>query len=157
MSLELPVCSRRRSRRARRWATSIAGGLGALAMVAFVVPAAFGLSRYTVTDDAMGGTMHRGAAVFAKSLPVADLEIGDVITYPSPGPGGVLVTRRIADIRAGVIWTRSDSTGVVDPWTVTLERSTQARAVVSIPYAGYAYDAIDGGARRLWRTVSGLH
>ena len=39
-----------------------------------------------MTDDAMSGTMGRGSAVFTKPLPVADLEIGDVITYPVPTP-----------------------------------------------------------------------
>lgn len=154
MSLELTVCSRRRS---RRWIFNVAGGLLALLVLAFVLPPAFGLSRCTVSDDAMSGTMERGSAVFSKSLPVADLEIGDVITYPSPSTSGPeLVTRRIAGIEAGVIWTRSDSTGALDPWTLTPEQSTQARAVADVPYVGYAYDAVSGSARVLWRSVSEL-
>lgn len=152
-SLELTVCPRRRS---RRWLLHAASGVLAFLVLAFALPPAFGLSPYTVTDDAMSGTMGRGSVVFAESLPVADLEIGDVVIYPHPGKSGELITRRIAAIEAGVIWTRSDSTGALDPWTLTLDQATQARAVASIPYAGYAYDALASGSRLLRRTVSWL-
>jgi signal peptidase len=151
-SLELTVRSRRRS---RRWMLNAAGGVLAFLVLAFVLPPAFGLSHHTVTDDAMSGTMGRGSVVFAKSLPVADLEIGDVIIYRHP-KSGELITRRIAAIDAGMTWTRSDSTGALDPWTLTLDQATQARAVADIPYAGYAYDAVASGARLLRWTVSWL-
>ena len=152
-SLELTVCSRRRS---RRWLRRAAGGVLALLVLAFVLPPAFGLSHSTVTDDAMSGTIERGSVVFAKARPVADLEIGDVITYPHPAKPGELVTRRIAAIDAGMIWTSSDSTGALDPWTLPLDQATQALAVIDIPYAGYVYDALTGGARRLWQVLSEL-
>jgi signal peptidase I len=134
----------------------VPSGVLAFLVLAFVLPPAFGLSHHTVTDDAMGGTMERGSLVFAKSLPVADLEIGDVVIYPHPKESGELITRRIAAIEAGVIWTRSDSTGALDPWTLTLDQATQARAVAAIPYAGYAYDAFASGSRLLRRTLSRL-
>lgn len=156
-TLELSVRSRRRTQRARRWILNTATGLLAFLVLAFVLPPAFGLSRYTVTDDAMSGTMERGSAVFAKPLSVVDLEVGDVITYPVPtSSGSELVTRRIADIEAGVIWTRGDNTGVLDPWTLTSDQSTQALAVMDVPYAGYVYDSLAGRARLLWGAVSQL-
>jgi len=133
-----------------------AGGVLAFLVLAVVLPPAFGLSHHTVTDDAMSGTLERGSVVFVKPLPVADLEIGDVITYPHPARSGELITRRIAFIEAGVIWTSSDSTGALDPWHLTLDRATQARAVADVPYAGYAYDALASGHRLLRRTVSRL-
>lgn len=151
-SLELTVCSRRRS---RRWMLQAASGVLAFLVLALVLPPAFGLSHHTVTDDAMSGTMDRGSVVFAKSQPVADLEIGDVIVYPHP-TSGELITRRIAAIEAGVIWTRGDGTGALDPWTLTLDRPTQARAVAHVPYAGHVYDALAGGSRLLRWTVSRL-
>ncbi len=153
MTLELTVCSRRRFRRTRRWTFNATGGLIVLLVLAFVLPPAFGLSRYTVTDDAMSGTVERGSAVFARSLPVADLRVGDVITYPHPSTSGELITRRIADIEGGVIWTRSDSSAI-DPRPLTPDQSTRARAVFDVPLAGYAYDALSGGARLVWATVS---
>lgn len=133
-----------------------ASGVLAFLVLALVLPPAFGLSHYTVTDDAMSGSMGRGAVVFAQALPVADLEVGDVVIYPHPKTG-VSITRRIAAIDAGVTWTRSDRTGALDPWTLTLDQATQARAVAAVPYVGYVYDALASGARLLRRTFSGLH
>jgi signal peptidase len=134
-----------------------AGGVLALLVLAFVLPPAFGLSHSTVTDDAMSGTMERGSVVFAKPRPVADLEVGDVITYPNPSKPGELVTRRIAAIDAGVIWTSGDSTGALDPWTYPLDEATQALAVMDIPYAGYAYGALSGGTNRVWQVLAELY
>ena len=128
----------------------------ALLALAVVLPPAFGLSHHTVTDDAMSGTLERGSVVFARPRPVADLEIGDVITYPHPAKPGELITRRIAYIEAGAIWTSSDRAGALDPWTLTLDQATQARAVADIPYAGYVYDALASGHRLLRLTVSWL-
>lgn len=153
MSLELPVCSRRRARRARRVIASTAGGLVLVVVLAFILPAALGLTRHTVTDDAMSGTVERGSVVFTESLPLADLEVGDVIAYRPPSTSGELITRRVADIDRGLIWTSSDSTGAIDPWTISADGSTQRRAVVDIPYVGHAYDALIAGASSLWRTV----
>lgn len=151
MSLELTVCSRRRPRRAQRLLLKAACGGAAVLVLALALPSALGLSHTTVTDDAMSGSMKRGAAVFSEPMPAVDLEIGDVITYPVPtSAGDELVTRRIADIEDGVAWTKSDSTGLIDPWTVPLDETTQSRAVVGVPYAGYVYDAVSRGARRLW-------
>ena len=156
-SMQLEVCSRRRSRLRRRWAGRVGSGLVAFLALAFVLPPAFGLSRHTVTDDAMSGTMERGSVVFAKSQPVGDLEVGDIITYRVPVDSGAgLVTRRIFDIQSGLIWTSRDSTGEVDPWTLSFDQLTQERAVVDIPYAGYVYDTLSRGARKLWSKVSEL-
>jgi signal peptidase len=127
----------------------------AFLVLALALPPAFGLSHHTVTDDAMSGTMQRGSVVFAKSLPVADLEIGDVVIYPHP-KSGEPITRRIAAIDGGVTWTRGDSTGALDPWTLTLDQATQARAVAAVPYAGYVYDALASGSKLLRRALSGL-
>ncbi|UUZ60140.1 hypothetical protein [Nocardioides sp. B-3] len=143
------VCSRRRSLRRRRWARRVVAGLGAFTAPAFVLPPAVGLSRHTVTDDAMSGTMERGSVVFAKSQPVGDLEVGDIITYRVPtDPRQDLVTRRIVDIRSGLIWTSRDSTGEIDPWTLSFDQQTRDRAVVDIPYAGYVYDAVSRSVKK---------
>lgn len=126
----------------------------AFVALAFVLPPAFGLSRHTMTDDAMSGTMGRGSVVFAKSQPVSDLEIGDIITYLVPAESGEqLVTRRIFDIQSGVIWTSRDSTGEIDPWTLSFDQMTQERAVVDIPYAGYVYDAVSRAVKKAWNLL----
>lgn len=158
--LELIVISRGRWRRARRWFSRGCVALLALILLAFSVPAAFGLSHSTMADDAMSGSMGRGSVVFTKPCPVADLAIGDVITYRLPpdvdGAEGRQITRRIADIRAGEIWTSSDRTGAIDPWTIGSGKAMQERAVGDVPYLGYLYDASSDGADLLRRAFSGL-
>ncbi|MEO5664973.1 MAG: hypothetical protein ABIR39_17045 [Nocardioides sp.] len=152
--MQLEVCSPRRSRLRRRLAVRVVGGLLAFLVLAFVLPPAFGLQRHTITDDAMSGTYEPGAVVFAKSQLVVDLEVGDVITYAVPSDyGDELVTRRIFDIEGGVIWTSRDSTGEIDPWTLSFSQLTQQRAVVDIPYAGYVYDAVSRSVKKAWNLL----
>ncbi len=157
MALELAVRSRRRGRRARRWGRRAIVGTLVLVVLAFALPSALGLARYTVPDDAMSGTLERGSVVFTESRPVPDLEIGDIITYahPSQDGRGEPITRRIARIQDGLIWTRSDRTGEVDPWTITLEEAARARAVLDDPYPRYVYRELADGSGLLWRTMTG--
>ena len=149
MTLELATRSRLRAARARRFTAVFASSLLVLIALTTVLPAAVGLSIRTVTDDAMSGTMDKGSAVIVDSMPVADLQVGDVIIYPSPPQAalGTLLTRRIAEIDAGVFYTSGDDTEVLDPWTLTLSGSTQETVVGHVPYAGYAVDALDGSLR----------
>lgn len=151
MTLELATRSRLRAARARRFTAIFATGLLSLVALTLVLPAAIGLSFRSVTDDAMSGTMDKGSAVIVDSVPVADLAVGDVITYPTSAasPTSSLVTRRIAEIDAGAIRTSGDNTGALDPWTVTLTDSTQEVAVGHVPFAGYVVDALDGSLR-IW-------
>lgn len=148
--LELVVSPRRRGRGAVRWLSRVFVTLFTLIVLAVAVPSAFGLSHSTMTDDSMSGSMDQGSVVFTKPRSVMDLQIGDVITYRLPsvvdGGEGQQITRRIADIELGEIWTSSDRTGAVDPWTITPGEATQERAVADVPYLGYLYDAVGGGA-----------
>ncbi len=147
MTLELTTRSRRRGTRVREITLRWASGLLILLALTSVLPAALGLSSHTVSDDAMGSTMRNGSAVIVDSVPVADLKVGDVITYASPVAGGTLITRRIAQIDPGAVRTSGDGTGALDPWTVALQDSTQDRAVAHVPYAGYVLDVIDVSVR----------
>ena len=64
------------------------------------VPGVLGFDRYVITGGSMSGTFERGALVFERQVPVADLRVGDVITYLPPADSGVteLVTHRISSI-----------------------------------------------------------
>lgn len=147
MTLELTTRSRRRGTRARKTAISWASGLLVLVALTCVLPAALGLSSRTVSDDAMGSSMSKGSAVIVKAVPVADLQVGDVITYRGPAAGAPLLTRRIAEIYSGAVRTSGDGTGALDPWTLTLKSSTQDRAVAHVPFAGYVLDVANLSVR----------
>jgi signal peptidase I len=137
-----------RRRAARTLATALCVAcllLGAL----MILPGLFGYQRYVITSGSMTGTYDRGSIVFEDVVPVSDLRVGDVITYTPPagsGPDG-LVTHRIASISRDqfgrpLFQTKGDANETADPWTFTLDESTQARAVFHVPYVGYVLSAL---------------
>lgn len=108
------------------------------------VPPVLGLDRYVITGGSMSGTYDFGSVVFAKTVPVKELEKGDVITYAPPAGKSPdeLVTHRIVGIRkdkSGELSfrTKGDANKSADPWTFTLDSSEQSRVVHSLPYVGY--------------------
>ena len=111
-----------RPRVARRVASSIgtfALVAVSLAAVAFVLPAGLGFQRYVITGGSMSGTYDKGSVVFERTVPAADLEVGDVITYQPPAASGVttLVTHRVIGIKHDaqgrqVLRTQGDATTV---------------------------------------------
>jgi len=109
-----------------------------------LVTALLGWQRYVIVSGSMTGAYDRGSIVYDEEVPVADLEVGDVITYQPP-PGTIsqdLVTHRIAWIGtdeqgARVFRTKGDANPDVDPWTFSLDQPEQARVAFSVPYIGY--------------------
>ena len=111
------VLEKPRRPRAGRWAVN---GLCLLVMVlalAFLLPAAFGLQRYVITGGSMEGTYDLGSVVFEESVPVADLQVGDVITYVPPADSGIdtLVTHRIIAIDGTTFRPRATRTPTPTP------------------------------------------
>ena len=119
----------------------------ALALAALMlVPALLGYERYVITGDSMGPTFGRGSIVYARAVPVGDLQVGDVITYTAPGARRK-VTHRIVWAGRGAsgeraFRTRGDASAAPDPWRFELSRPTQARVVGHVPYAGYVLAAL---------------
>lgn len=117
--------------------------LGVFAPVTLLalVPTMLGLQRYVVTNDSMSGALDRGSVVFERRVPVSDLRVGDVITYPRPTTDGPddLVTHRIEWIAGDRLQTRGDAERGPDPWLVPLDQPTMSRVVLSIPYVGYPF------------------
>ena len=108
------------------------------------VPPVLGFERYVITGGSMSGTYDFGSVVFSKTVPVEELEKGDVITYAPPAGQSAdeLVTHRIVGIResksGGLSFlTKGDANDSPDPWTFTLDSSEQSRVAHSVPYVGY--------------------
>jgi signal peptidase len=132
--------------RAGRWASGAALLAGVAMALLVLLPAVLGWERYVIVSGSMTGSYDRGSLVLAEVVPVADLKIGDVITYRPPA-GDHLITHRIAwigrDARgARVFRTKGDANRVADPWTFRLDRPTQARARVGVPFAGHVLSAL---------------
>ena len=122
-------------------------GLLVLAPVVLLVllPAVLGLQRYVVTDRSMDGSLARGSVVLAREVPTADLEVGDVVTFPpAEGSSDERVTRRIVAIEDGVATTQADTTGSTDPRRVPLTSESYPRVWLGVPWIGYPF-VMDGG------------
>lgn len=131
-----------------RWRriVGLAGWVAVSAVIGLLfLPTALGYSRYAIMGGSMSPTYELGSAVFEKPVPVASLEVGDVITYVPPGSTGIdtYVTHRIVEITETDdgqprFRTQGDANEAVDPWTFTLDRETQNVVRFSVPHLGTA-------------------
>lgn len=125
-----------------------------------LVPTLLGYGRYVLVSGSMTGTYDTGSVVFTKNRPVADLRVGDVITYAPPAGSSPqeLVTHRIATMEQrdgrSVLRTKGDANATADPWTFTLQDREQAVVAFGVPYAGYAVSAF--ADRRVRMVVVGV-
>ena len=127
-----------------------------LACLAWIVPSAFGYSRYVITGGSMEPTIHKGSVVFEKPVPVDDLGVGDVITYQPPAASGVtsLVTHQIVEIGpaegGGVFFTtQGDANPKPDPWKFQLTAEDQPVVATSVPHVGWVFITLADPHRRM--------
>jgi signal peptidase I len=144
------------ARRALRWAGAAATVICLVLAAILLVPAALGYQRYVIVSGSMTGTYDRGSIIFDKEVPVADLKVGDPITYQPPPNASPekLVTHRIVWIgqdKQGIetFRTKGDANATADPWTFTLEKPDQAKVAFSVPYVGYLLAALSIPAVRI--------
>jgi signal peptidase I len=137
------------ARRALRWTGAVAAVLCLVLAAILLIPAALGYQRYVIVSGSMTGTYDRGSIVFDKEAPVADLKVGDPITYqPPPGASPEkLITHRIVWIGQdkqgeALFRTKGDANATADPWTFSLDKPEQAKVAFSVPYVGYLLAAL---------------
>jgi signal peptidase len=135
---------------ARRLASTAAGGLGRLVLIAAVLalaatflPSLLGYQRYVLVGHSMEPTIHKGSLVFDEIVPVGALRQGDVITYIPPITKEP-VTHRIMTVERGpkgerVFRTKGDNNASPDLRRFTLREPTQARVKFAIPYLGWLF------------------
>ncbi len=129
-------------------AVNILLGIAILLALAIIIPAIFGYHRYVINGHSMEPTIPYGSVVFDEYVPVDDLKVGDVITFVPPPEFSVSepVTHRILEIKEvdgqRQFRTKGDNNDSADPWTFTLDSSTQARVAFHVPYTGYIYIAL---------------
>lgn len=121
------------------------GAIG-IALLLMVVPVIFDFERYVITGGSMEPTIHKGAVAFDSVVGVAELRVGDVITFRPPGSSSQ-VTHRIVEVQRDdcgrpVFRTRGDANTDKDPWLISLPGPTQARYSFQIPYLGYGLAAL---------------
>lgn len=121
-----------------------------------VLPTLLGYQRYVIISGSMEPTLPVGSVVYDEVVPVADLEVGDIITFIPPPEFDIddPVTHRIVQItgidededvpHAGerVFRTKGDANEDVDPWKMVLDGNEQGRVAHHLPYVGYFYMAL---------------
>jgi len=143
--------------RGRRIVSVLTGVLmvGALLLAALMVlPTLLGYERYVIISGSMEPAIPVGSVVYDEVVPVADLEIGDVITFVPPPEYDISspVTHRIIQITVAddgsshpgqrVIRTQGDANPDPDPWRMVLDGDQQPRVAHHLPYVGYFYMAL---------------
>jgi signal peptidase I len=114
-----------------------------------LVPGLLGLQRYVIVGGSMEPTIPQGSLAYGRAVPVAQLEVGDVITFLPPGrsAGEQLVTHRIVAVNetAGVgrtFVTKGDANDDVDPWEFSFDEAVQPKVAFHVPHVGHVYAAL---------------
>jgi signal peptidase len=126
--------------------------------VLVAVPALLGYERYVISGESMAGTYERGSLVYSERVPVGELRIGDVITFPAPRGAGLVTHRIVALGRTPrgrlVARTQGDEARALDPWRVRLDEAEHSRAVLAVPHVGVALESL--GASHVRGLLIGL-
>ncbi len=101
-----------------------------------------GYQNYIIYSGSMEPTVKVGSLLLTRPVDVEDLQVGDIITYRSPGNHTTL-THRVASIRQEngerVFQTKGDASLEPDPREVML-RGQVSKMVFDVPYLGYIVD-----------------
>lgn len=106
-----------------------------------VVPTAFGLQRYVIGSD--DSALGRGTATLQRTVPIGDVEPGDVVTYPvgratggDPDATG-FVTREVVAVEGSTLTTTVGR----DPLSTEelSDETTVSRVLVAVPWVGYPF------------------
>lgn len=135
----------------RRAASALTTALLLLAVAAFLAlaigPRVLGYQTSTMLTGSMSPLINPGDIIVTQPVPVADIKVGDIITYHIPVEDQRVETHRVTEVTAKpdgtyVVQTKGDANNGVDPWLATISTHTVDRHVITVPYAGEAIRAL---------------
>jgi len=104
----------------------------------------------TVLSGSMEPTLPRGALIVDVPVPLAEVQVGDIITFQLPDAPSVFETHRVkAILQQGIqpiVQTQGDANVAPDPWRLGLVTEPAWKVVAVIPGLGYTFE---------WLRVSG--
>lgn len=133
---------------------------GAILLVALIVPRLTGATPYVIETGSMRPSMPPGTLVVVKPTPVADIAVGDVMTYQIKSGDPTVVTHRVItqgfDGTGQPRWrTQGDANNAADQnWVLPV----QVKGVrwYAVPYLGYVTSLVTDQQRRLLMTLVAL-
>jgi signal peptidase len=126
-------------------------GLMAVALIlgTSVVPAILGYGAAVVTSGSMGEAVPVGSVVYARTVDVLEIKVGDVLTFRHD-PSDVPTTHRVVSVTtedgARVFTTKGDANATADAKPLVASRGHIPRVVRFVPFAGYALNLVRGPA-----------
>jgi signal peptidase len=117
-------------------------GLAVLGALAYAGLFLAGYRPVVVYSGSMEPALGVGSLAFVESVPAAEIETGDVITFTDPYQPRRLVTHRVVEVverpEGGLAYrTKGDANAQRDPWTIALP-GPAGRTAFDVPYVGYA-------------------
>lgn len=118
------------------------GVLGALCLASLAAGWLFNITPLVFASGSMSPAYDTGALGIARTVPAADVVVGDVVSVRDPD--GNRVTHRVADVAAAtdgraLLNLQGDANSVPDPQVYAVE--TADRVVAGVPLVGYALNA----------------
>lgn len=115
-------------------------------LVLIAVPLVTGSQTYTVLTSSMAPAYKPGTLIVVKPTPMAELEVGDVITYQLWSGRPEVVTHRIVGFSADqdgepMVMTKGDNNAVIDPEPVR-EIQIRGRLLYGVPEVGHLANAL---------------
>ncbi|GAA1341186.1 S26 family signal peptidase [Arthrobacter roseus] len=130
-----------------------------------------GMRWFIISTPSMGEAAPVGTLIVTAPVDLADLEVGDIVTFrPPPAPSQVYTHRVEAAAEGGGLHTRGDINGAADPW-ILHENDIVGEAQSVLPGVGWLIRALpmvlvgscllwfltrlvsDAGQRTAWRIL----
>lgn len=122
---------------ARQIALTVGAVAGVLCLVVTLAGFAFGVRPLVFLSGSMSPTIDTGALAIARSVPAADLRVGDIVSVPTPA--GQRVSHRIVDVQhldqVATLRLKGDANHAVDPAPYQV-RSADV-VLFAVPEVGY--------------------
>lgn len=128
-------------------------GVGAILLVALIIPRIAGATPYVIETGSMRPTLPPGTMVIAKPVPPESIAAGDVITYQIKSGDPTVVTHRVKTVGYDGLGqvrfrTQGDANDAMDR-TWVLPEQIRGKEWYAVPYLGYVAFWLDGSARSL--------
>lgn len=121
---------------------NLGAGLGVLCLLAAIASIGFGIRPLVFRSGSMGPRIATGALGLARTVPAAELAVGDVVSVVDER--GVRVTHRIQSVRyegaTTTLTLRGDANPTADPAPYVVAEAD--RLFWSVNYVGYAVSAL---------------